>query len=345
MRSKQISPHRILYAVVVLAACSVAAPPERSESGTSATPVALSEVCFLPASPNDPRWIELYNYGDRPVEIGGWCLVDKDDHVYVIPVAIKPVPPGACVLIRFTGPSCTADDRLDSSKENCAVVHCREAWASKAFKGRQNECALYRSVERKREDLVDYVRWGSGYRQPTVHLDRAQERGAWHRRDLWGIHVGDEDDPRRREDPRPGLYPGGTLARVHFLLGGRAWYIATSADASPGRANEFPPPGLPWIPPKLYYESAAKEGMNFHWDWIFPHSARGTWHRGHIQVATDPGFRNLVVDDDGSRRPYRLELGTYYARVRVYYRGPGDTQDRVTRWSKVQSFSVVPDAE
>ena len=64
----------------------------------SATTLAITE--FLNDTLGDEsllEWVELYNYGNQPVDLNGWTLADEDTDNELLPAAM--IPPGGFVIL------------------------------------------------------------------------------------------------------------------------------------------------------------------------------------------------------------------------------------------------------
>jgi hypothetical protein len=71
---------RILAGLVVILA----------SAGIACAEVIISEIMFNPASKEDPKgniveWVEIYNAGDKAVDISGWFLQDEDGKTVPLP--------------------------------------------------------------------------------------------------------------------------------------------------------------------------------------------------------------------------------------------------------------------
>jgi hypothetical protein len=103
--------------------------------------MALSEIQMLPAHTNDPVRIELVNRSDQSVDMKGWYMTDRYGHRYDFPKGLK-APKGSLVVVSFGSKQGKDKDDLNFS-DNVAYLYCTESWATNAFRGRKNECALY----------------------------------------------------------------------------------------------------------------------------------------------------------------------------------------------------------
>ncbi len=308
----------------------------RAETGDTQRQIAINEISYRLAERGQLRWIELCNYGDRPVDIVGWSVVDRDDRAFVIPSGVQPVPAKGYVVIGFDGPSSQAKASTPLDGIAAPVIMCRARWADKAFAGNGNECSLYCKGSRTKETLVDYVRWGRQFVGSTPHRARARDAGLWDRRRNDGIYVGAKVIPGDRHP----LLPGGSLCRVPFGWDsppGAAWFICPRTETTPGASNALPAPRIrstQWSTIQ-YLESGRKTArVRLGGPWAAGTVADHLKPRFHIQAATDSAFRKLVVNVVQEHGLVDLPAGDYYWRVRVCYRMPGEKTDRKTKWSR-----------
>ncbi len=129
---------RMRFAAALHAAPRPPEPEPPPEQGVAAE-VVVNEIMYHPAAPLDPdapappEWIELYNRGDAPVDVGGWQVVDAV--AVQIPAGTVIEADGYLVLDDFDG-------RLANGGERIAVL---------------DACGV----------LVDEVRYSSGGRWPA----------------------------------------------------------------------------------------------------------------------------------------------------------------------------------
>src|SRR4051812_49085304 len=81
---------RTLTAVVLCVAFSNAC-----HAGT----IAITEFIIDPFGSDDvaPEWVELFNYGPDPTNIGGWTLKDNSTAIYTFPAGLT-MPSGGYVI-------------------------------------------------------------------------------------------------------------------------------------------------------------------------------------------------------------------------------------------------------
>ncbi len=309
------------------------------------------EVSGVPSGEEPPTWVELFNFGEEAVDMRGWCLADSTGIRYLLPEDLPPVPAQGLILVTFQGPASREQDDKDFEGDNLAHVYAREEGAFHAFRGPVGECALYASQQGREEDLVDYVCWGAS--RDTAIAQQISRTGLSVMR--WPVFP---------VDPEPGeiVYPdGGSIGRPIFRKPvfdretGKVtvdpsgdWDIYFPEAISPGKRNTWPSllPHYPW--PGATASFQEDEGAKFVWRWpaslsLLPPEAKQNW-RDHIQVATDPEFKNLVVDAYrtepwGFRPAVPPDPGKYYWRVR------SETDTDVTPWSPIIQFTVVPPAK
>jgi len=288
--------------------------------------IAISEVVFLPATPDAPVQIELCSISGSPVDVSGWCITDKDARRFVIP-AMPPVPSGAFVVIEF-GPAFEERDDLTFG-DNVARLRCRAEWSAKAFRGTLNECALYSDADRKTDHLVDFVRWGRTLPPnritTTDAYGRAVARGLWRRGT--GVFVADPAPG----DP-PAVRPGGSIARKVFATRRSPdldWFVASPSDASIGLPNPWPTP-FPLFPQDG--EGISQEG-DLRLSWGGRTDANG---RFRAQVARDEGFTDLVVEQSTQDHVVTATIapGRYHWRVRE------ESDDAAGKWSPAATFRI-----
>ena len=307
-------------------------------------PMAISEVYPLPVE-GEATWVELLNYGEEAVSIAEWCLADKGGVRYAFPEDLPAVPPQGIVLVAFGGEANPPADDTSFGDDNAGSLYSRTPETVTAFRGESNECALYASPQPTPEAMVQYVYWGDWQ-------DTAQGRVA---RDLC---LWDSSRGVTLTELKPGdeglLLPGHSIGRAFFrkprwfperqmvVTGGVCldWVIYVPAEVTGGRRNGWPSPVLldPW------------PGIALHRDWRPWFAFHAAWNRmdpgwrGHFRVATDPDFRNVVLE--GSRaigEPSKppplppLPPGRYYWTARL------ERGDQSTPWAPPNSFEILPD--
>ena len=309
--------------------------------------IGLSEIYPLPSGEHEATWVELLNFGDRPVDIGGWCLRDKSRKSYLFPDDLPPVPPEGIVLVTFQGPTSPEEDDESFDARNVVRLHCRDQAASSMFRGLINECALYTSAQRREEQMVDYVCWGK--------WESGRNSEAAHRVGLWFSKRSVYEAFPKPGDP-PGIHQGGSIGRKDLFLkpaidythqryvefsperlrpsGTSVWLIYTPDAVTPGVTNK-------WPAPVIYGPRGGRSGegsTSFSWRWDAHPIIMDEW-RGHILVATDPDLQHLVIDkiaDAIYRHVPPLEPGKYYWRVRAENDADG------TPWSATTEFEIRP---
>jgi hypothetical protein len=295
--------------------------------------LVLSEIVYWPAKPGLPVQIELWNRGEKAIDASGWSLVDKDEHAYVIPVGTL-VPPGGFLVVQFGPKVQTQPTDIPPSSGSAPYLNCAAEWAGKAFRGHENECALYSSAQRGSSHLEDFVRWGrrsaSNPAPDTTAHTHALERSMWAKGH--GVYVGND----LRPGDSPPLIAGGSIAwkprRAGRPLGGQ-WYINTPDNVTMGAPNRWPMPVIqsPWG------DQISFEGQKQRFSWRGETDEDGIYH---VQVSTDPDFRQLILEKGTRSDPVEkvLEPGKYYWRVRE------ESGGSTGKWSTVASFEILASA-
>ena len=168
--------------------------------------IGLSEICFLPADEASPTWVELFNFGQEPVDIAEWSLNDASGQRYMFPKDLASVPPEGIVLVVFQGPPSPPADDKDFDGDNAVTLYCRVEDATTAFRAWIGECALYAGDVAEAERIIDYVPWGEW--QATSNWEAASTAHVWSGK--YSVF---------RADPWPGeleMLPGSSMARKVF---------------------------------------------------------------------------------------------------------------------------------
>lgn len=98
--------------------------------------VVINEIFARSSQDGDPDWIELYNRGDKDLDIGGYALLDdKDRNPYFIPEG---------TIIKKGGFLVIWDARVDSVDEGFIYGL-----------GAEDEVRLFNADK----ELIDYVSW------------------------------------------------------------------------------------------------------------------------------------------------------------------------------------------
>jgi hypothetical protein len=313
-----------------------AAGSGRTQGAVTRPTVAISEICFWPAKPDEPKWVELYNYGDQPVEVANWSIVDGKDHLFAIPGGMEKLAPKGYLLVKFGGAP-GEPDRPGLRKEGPATTHCREAWVSEVFSGQRNECTVYDSATPDAGHLVDYVCWGVNPTSTSEHQERAIKSGRWP--DRRGLRLG---PPDLRPGDHTDLPTGGSLYRMLTdspppPRGG--WLTCGPEDITPGQPNHWPAP-VPLRPGEGTFASGIRPCL-----WTLRANPPGNPDdlRCQIQVATDANFGVVVFDKtvQGSTRvTFDLPVGKYFWRIRCLYKETAESQYQPTGWSRVVPFTI-----
>jgi hypothetical protein len=352
-----LSLHTVSVRLALVAALVVTAVGTRAAHGQAATPdaawaipVAISEVYPVPQPEQAATWVELVNFGEQAVPIGSWCLADKGGVRYIFPQAVPPVPPHGLVLVSFAAQASPADDDRSFAEDNVARLYARAPGATESFRGEINECALYASPEPQPQQIVDYVCWGE-YRQ-TAHAVAARQAGLW--TSSYGVS---RAQLKPGEDESVVLSEGRTIGKVvfrkpvwvhdpetgeHAISPSDDWFIYIREEASPGRPNAYPSP-------MLFMGGVGRPNLQTQVESLtliciprYPKAfATAARWQDHLQVATDAGFANLVVDAVDTRGgPYRHTPvpppGRYYWRARM------EKGEEHSPWAPPQTFEIVP---
>ncbi len=309
---KTIHIRSVLYASAILMGCAARASAD----------VYLSEIAsFLPGA-DSPAFVEIVSTGTNHVDLSGWALRDKEDHVFTFPKGTE-VRTNCVLVVQFGG-----SQRLVHGQA-APHLQCDEDWADQAFRGRSNECALFSSTEASPETLVDHVFWGRrprsvGYADlKWLPLARQLERFRWH----GPVYIGNSPAP----GDGPALLPSGSIARIR--LGSRArafqdWYVCRTEDVSVGRANTgtSPLPMNPWLGARFSHETNA---IRFIWSGIIP---SGISYR--LQISQDSEFTKLAVDKSTTSRMHDLIV----PEGKLFWRVRRETEDNEEAWSETAGF-------
>lgn len=305
----------------------LAAPSPLREGAT----VAISELCFLPAAPDGPVWIEVVNCGERPVDLRAWCVSDASG-AYCVVQGPCVLPPDGIALI-MTGAAELQPANAITFPDSAHVVHLSATICG----GTKNECALYAAPEPDAGALVDFVRWGRTRRSaaylPSKNEEAAAAQGIWRVRTAVyvGLHQG-------AGDPAP-IHTGGSIGRLsltkHWLAYRRDWFIYRPEDTTPGAKNVWPSP-IPYWPADgtcLLLEGQGTRVVSFFWE-----ARTGQGEVFRFQLASSVDFGQLAVPEittASDQVDVSIPAGTYWWRVK---RGaPG------ARWSRVETFTIKRD--
>jgi hypothetical protein len=287
--------------------------------------IALSEIQMLPAHTNDPVRIELINRSEGSVDMAGWYMTDRYVHRYDFPKALT-VPKGALVVVSFGSEQVKNKDDL-VFKDNVAYLYCKESWATNAFRGRKNECAVYEpsTDEGKNGKVHDYILWGNWLSEDDA-FKQAVEKKLWYMEDA--AIVNDESMFGGRH-----IEPGESLARIDFhrqRLMSTAWFINSLNDVSFGVINSWPVPRPMYPRDKQEYELKNPEG--FSWE-----ATCGTNDTFLIQISRHKDFTDILFETVTPLQSIRqtLENGTYYWRVCINAPEPN------RKWSRIAEFTGI----
>ena len=287
--------------------------------------MALSEIQMLPAHTNDPVRIELVNRSDQSVDMKGWYMTDRYGHRYDFPKGLK-APKGSLVVVSFGSKQGKDKDDLNFS-DNVAYLYCTESWATNAFRGRKNECALYEpsAAGEKNGNVHDYVLWGNWLSEDDAFKE-AVEKKLWYMEDA--AIVNDETMFGGRH-----IEPGESLARIDFQrqrLMSTAWFINAPGEVSLGMINSWPAPRPMYPRDKQEYELKNPEG--FSWD-----ATCGTNATFLIQISRNKDFTDILFEKVTPAQSIRqtLENGTYYWRVCINAPEPN------RKWSRIAEFTGI----
>ena len=287
--------------------------------------IALSEIQMLPANTNDPVRIELVNRSEESVDMAGWFIADGYGHRYDFPKALT-VPRGALVVVSFGSEQEKSKDDL-VFKDNVVYLYCKQSWATNAFRGRKNECALYEPsfAGEKKGNVHDYLLWGD-WRSESDAFKEAVDKKLWYEEDA--AIVNDETMFGGRH-----IEPGESLARTDFhrqRLMSTAWFINALGDVSFGVINSWPVPRPTYPRNKDRFELSNPEG--FSWD-----ATCGTNDTFIFQLSKNKDFTELLLEKETPAHSIRhtLEEGTYYWRVCI------NAPEANRKWSRIAEFTGV----
>ncbi len=235
------------------------------------------------------------------LDIRGWIITDRENHVYTIPEALPPVPVDAYVLIYFDGLGPAADD-YDFS-DGVAVLHTPPGLVD-IFDDDADQVALYANGLQEPDALQDFVAYGDA---PGQHAFDAVQAGIWSETQAVRFHIGSGAAPEGTLVPNRsiGLYPG------HRNGGPEDWAVYEGEDLSPGARN--PIPRSTWA---TAADGAVMGSDGFALGWNLTPGA--TYQ---FQMDDDPNFTSPQVDTLLEQPWYAPKApppaGTYWWRVRA----------------------------
>jgi len=300
----------------------------------AAAPAALvfSEMTIDTPPGAEGSWIEFYNPGNSDFAAKDVTLIYNKQSVFTFPDMA--VPAKALILVRFTSdpivPLMLRSKTL--SADNVAVLTVPPKFAWEKFKAPENRkpgyCALFRSREPAEETIMDYVSWGDYMRNKRADKEH----------NLWAAkaHIWLKEAQVVVSSASDALMPGesslvvaGVLVRSDFtghipLHHIDNWLLCPESDSTPGAGNTWPPPYV--SSPKRGEGISKDEGVTLSWDSRTPQPPvplPPNLRPAHVQIATDPHFRTVVLDDHFQNpttlNANALKPGRYYARMKVEF--------------------------
>ena len=134
-------------------------------AGAARGEIVISELMYNPASdegtPNDVEWIEIFNAGQTPVEIGRWYFEDEDGKTGPLPPGLIIKPAQAIVLIPDDQ---TPEDFRAAWGRNIAV-YALSGWNRGGMGGLANTASATNEVLQLKDEagnLKDQVNYQTG---------------------------------------------------------------------------------------------------------------------------------------------------------------------------------------
>ena len=348
---------RLAVTLVALGACA------RSADVPATRTVVFSEMTVDAVPGNDQSWVELYNSSSATVTLAGHTVVCNDRVLITFPAGWV-MPGKALLLLRFAagtpaGPG-KAAPTLDGWLSRVAPIGLTvqlpavgpgDATPSTRPSRQRGYAVLLASPELPTAQVLDYVYWGEAppFDYQTPFSARAVQEHLWGKTEAgppdtgyWPVRVGM-------------LYPDGeimywgpekdaVIARLVFspedLALGIGWQVMRGEDSTPGCGNTV------WPPPQLrgLARCYTGEGLNLSLyrddcEWRPPGG-----FRIHLQIAVDPHFRDLIVDEtSGSAGVHHYDEAKFLKDVCYYARVRGVGTTIVTGWSSAIWFMLVDD--
>jgi hypothetical protein len=299
-----IIKHALLFSVFgMMSAFSLLAG-----DGRGATGGLINEIQPVPIDETKPVRIEIQNdWAERTIDISGWQLKDIKGNTFVIPKTLPTVPAGAWVILEFGGTPANPppQDDLDFTDDNTARLHCFEPWAANAFRGLDNECALFAPPDHAGDPMVlqDFIAWipkasvtaeELAARPPTSSyaLAVAQE---WERL-IIPTQIDATKDPAT---PWRILQPGGSLAKIIMpkTMDCYFWVFTTSGVDGFGKENVLPSP-KPLAPAEHVQIQTRATNKRVSFSWVgWPNFQGGNRSHYRLQVSRNNAFTDVVIDE------------------------------------------------
>lgn len=93
MKIRELGFYSLIFLFIGITSCS-SEDPEPPIDDTLPATIAFNEV----HSTGNPDWIELYNYGEENVELGGFTVFDKEESAYILPAG-NSMKPGEFLIL------------------------------------------------------------------------------------------------------------------------------------------------------------------------------------------------------------------------------------------------------
>jgi LruC domain-containing protein len=140
-------------------------------AGPMASDIVINEVMPDPDCASD-EWIELYNRGTSNLPLGGYELTNRNGVVYHFPSDMPDLARNAYLVVHLgAGDDVTATSPMK--------LYAGASLAG-ALRNQQDEVALFKSSQRTRMALADFMSWGTpAAGDPRGDLDLANAVGQW----------------------------------------------------------------------------------------------------------------------------------------------------------------------
>lgn len=298
------------------------------------TSLVINEV--MPAEAEGGlSWIEVYNAAATPVRLDRMSLRTGEGPGLRLPVpegslpAARELPPGRFLLVQFepgvVEPRLEAETRFDGDPAHDIVLRL-PALASSEWTRASGEIALYRNhshTDATDSRMVDYLSWG----RPGGSW------GAHQRRSLWptngfvrlgeGFGIADPSEILEAGSSI-GLHPG------HSRSEPAAWVPYDPDETTPGRPNNVPRPKAFSLA-----SNAIVGSRSFGVGW--PRRIGDEWYR--VQVALDPGFTDIVLDQPTLTPVVRFVGGE--ALSEIHYRVQAFSKGKASLYSPGRRAKLV----
>jgi hypothetical protein len=290
-------------AFLVVSWSSVLAGDSRGRYGGS-----IYEIQPVPIDAAHPVKIEIKNDYGRDLDMTGWQIKDVNGNTFTFPNTLPAIPPDAFVVVEFGGTPANPppQDDSDFTDDKMARIHCFEPWAATAFRGVDNECALFAPPDQPGDPMVlqDFIAW-----IPKASVT-AEELAARPPTSSYALAVAEEwerlimptqlDEVVNPATPWRQLQPGGSLAKIIMPKNDNDYFRIFSNPGVDGFGKDtvLPAP-IPLMPAEhaQIQTRAASKRVAFSWiGWpmFMPGPVRSHYR---LQVSKNNTFTDVVIDE------------------------------------------------